>query len=42
MTRKRLEDTTQQVVIPHERLREDNHFAQMIVQSLIDGYGHRR
>jgi len=27
--------------VPHERLREENHFAQMIIKGLIDGHHHK-
>jgi len=41
LARQRLEMATQQIVVPHQRLREENHFAQMIIKGLIDGHQHK-
>lgn len=42
LARQRLEMAEQQVAVPHQRLREENHFAQMIIQGLIDGHHRNR
>lgn len=39
--RQRLKTAESQVADPHIRIREANHFAQMLVDSLLDGYGRR-